>query len=418
MIIPLNIIFPWNGNHVSIPTGWSRETTLDNRYPKASGSETPNIIGGATTHTHTSPTHSHTMVAHSHNIQTTTNSHEGSSTGEDEVLRNTKNGNHYHNGLIPISTSSISSTSVTYGTCSNDPSYYTVIYLKSTGGNIPNDLIAYYNAATPPNNWYFCNGANTTPDLRNVFLKGASTGANAGTYGGSTTNIHAISHGHTDSHAHYGGSNGNVGGSVNKNTNSGPGITSGDHGHQITLDSVNGSVSSTISLTTTETVEPAYKKLLPIQKKEGGNASTGIIGLWLGTTATIPKGWFACDGTAGTPNLTDKYIKCANTTGEIGNTGGSNTHTHAAQAHSHTASVTHTHTGSVAPSGCGQPPRGGGQNFWSCQVNPPHTLASVDSQTVSYANANTTADSSSNQPSYVTAAYIQLVNTVLISGML
>lgn len=33
----------------------------------------------------------------------------------------------------------------------------------------------------------------------------------------------------------------------------------------------------------------------------------GIILIWPGTIATIPIGWHLCDGTAGTPDMRDKY---------------------------------------------------------------------------------------------------------------
>jgi hypothetical protein len=36
----------------------------------------------------------------------------------------------------------------------------------------------------------------------------------------------------------------------------------------------------------------------------------GII-MWSGTIATIPSGWHLCDGTEGTPNLTNRFIVCA-----------------------------------------------------------------------------------------------------------
>ena len=35
---------------------------------------------------------------------------------------------------------------------------------------------------------------------------------------------------------------------------------------------------------------------------------TGMIMMWSGTIATIPSGWYLCDGTNGTPDLTNKFI--------------------------------------------------------------------------------------------------------------
>lgn len=58
----------------------------------------------------------------------------------------------------------------------------------------------------------------------------------------------------------------------------------------------------------------------------------GFIGMWSGTIAEIPAGWLLCDGTSGTPNLTDKFIQGAKVSAPPGGTGGSTNHTHTATA--------------------------------------------------------------------------------------
>jgi len=80
---------------------------------------------------------------------------------------------------------------------------------------------------------------------------------------------------------------------------------------------------------------------------------SGAILMWSGTIATIPSGWYLCDGTNGTPNLTNKFIIGADAddggvaktsvTGSATQTGGSKdaivvSHTHTTQsngAHQH-----------------------------------------------------------------------------------
>lgn len=60
----------------------------------------------------------------------------------------------------------------------------------------------------------------------------------------------------------------------------------------------------------------------------------GIILLWSGAISAIPSGWTLCDGTAGTPNLTDRFVIHADSDGggtnDVGDTGGAHTmaHTH------------------------------------------------------------------------------------------
>jgi hypothetical protein len=69
-----------------------------------------------------------------------------------------------------------------------------------------------------------------------------------------------------------------------------------------------------------------------------GNEVSGTIKQWKGTIATIPLGYHLCDGTNGTPNLTDKFVVGASTdnagvakttiTGIPTKNGGTITHAH------------------------------------------------------------------------------------------
>ena len=58
-----------------------------------------------------------------------------------------------------------------------------------------------------------------------------------------------------------------------------------------------------------------------------GVPSGGII-MWSGLIAAIPAGYKLCDGTAGTPDLRDKFVRGAPPATDPGATGGSDTHTH------------------------------------------------------------------------------------------
>jgi len=53
----------------------------------------------------------------------------------------------------------------------------------------------------------------------------------------------------------------------------------------------------------------------------------GTIVIWYGTSGIVPTGWHICDGTAGTPDLRDKFVVGAGTTYAKGATGGEATHT-------------------------------------------------------------------------------------------
>ena len=127
----------------------------------------------------------------------------------------------------------------------------------------------------------------------------------------------------------------------------------------LTLPTVNGSANSwgTI-LNTALTDTQNYVNNLP------AFPSGGII-MWSGTIANIPTGWNICDGTNGTPNLTDRFIVGSKTdsgaTHDIGDTGGANSITlSSGQLPSHTHGVgnlsadtggAHTHTGNTSTVG-------------------------------------------------------------------
>lgn len=55
---------------------------------------------------------------------------------------------------------------------------------------------------------------------------------------------------------------------------------------------------------------------------------TGLICLWSGAIVDIPFGWALCDGSLGTPDLTDRFIVGAGLAYNPGDTGGATSHTH------------------------------------------------------------------------------------------
>ena len=78
----------------------------------------------------------------------------------------------------------------------------------------------------------------------------------------------------------------------------------------------------------------------------------GII-MFSGTISSLDAAWAICDGTNGTPNLTDTFVMGTATQSEIGDTGGSAdaivvNHTHTASTNS---AGSHNHTGSTSSAG-------------------------------------------------------------------
>lgn len=408
-MISTNVIIIWTGTNASIPAGFTRETTLDGKYPKAWGSQNPNTSGGNASHTHASSAHSHTMNNHSHAVTTDTvgGTASGYTSGVGSGYGIGSGARHYHNATVTgLSGGGLSSVTSTYASVDNDPPYKTVIFIKATSTtSIPVGGCVLTSESSAPSGFYYCDGSNGTSDYRNKYIKGAAGGADAGSTGGSTTNVHTLTHTHTEAaHSHSEARNDIVFTEIV--TNTGSGALDSRHTHTFSGADATPGFSGTISLTTTETVEPDYKKLSLIQKHTSAGTLKGAIALWLGSTSSLPSGWVLCDGTKGTVDMKDKFLKLTNAMSESGNTGGSNTHTHAAQAHTHTGS-SHTHT--FTASGNHSSPARGSAGGGSAQITDTttHSVTNVAAGTTAWANANTTGDSSDNQPAYLTAAYIQ-----------
>lgn len=67
---------------------------------------------------------------------------------------------------------------------------------------------------------------------------------------------------------------------------------------------------------------------MPILGFSRGGAPSGTIAIWMGIELTIPSGWKKCDGTLGTPNLTNRFPRCVPTVStNPGSVGGTETET-------------------------------------------------------------------------------------------
>ena len=402
------------GSVATIPAGWARVTALDGKFLKATAVTTnPNVTGGATTHSHTSSAHSHTMNSHSHTVSLY---HIGADGDDSDNSGSELTHAHGHDQAVAgLSGGALSSVTSTYASISNNPPFYEVIFITPSGatGDVEAGILSFWSVASVPTGWTFCDGSGGTPDLRNLFLRGAGTGAAAGTTGGSTTNVHTLTHSHSEAnhlHSEDINASGGVDGGGHRGT-SGSNYAALNHTHRYRLNNNTAGGITTPDLTTAETVEPAYKKLMVIKNTSGGiSQPQSIIAMWLGTLATIPAGWTLCDGADSTPDMRDKFFKVCNTSGELNTTGGANTHTHASQNHLHTGS-THNHTSGMSDADRKHDISGfaNGVGGGYSKLNKDHThdsVTAVSSTAASWVNAATTADSSDNQPEFLTVAFI------------
>jgi len=142
----------------------------------------------------------------------------------------------------------------------------------------------------------------------------------------------------------------------------------------------------------------------------------GVIVMWSGTIATIPSGWYLCDGNNGTPDLRNKFIIAANAddsgvaktavTGSATQTGGTKdaivvSHTHTATDSGHTHTTTLDVWRGANPSNT-SPAWGGGDRRDATNVT--NTSASGTANIT----VSTTGSSGTNQnlPPYYALAYI------------
>lgn len=421
--IPAGVIIGWHGTNASIPQGWPRETTLDGRFPKqiATSATNPGATGGATTHTHP-------FAAHSTHV--TTHSHAGSWGTSPSVGSNSKqNGLNQDIAQVHDHTSSSGGPSDTgvgangspanTDTAANDPLHVTTIFIRSNGSpmGIPVNGIVWFNGATPT-------GFAAVSSLNDRLMKGAATGADGGTSGGTDPTAHThttATHTHTlNAHTHTVSLDN--GGPVS-NLNS-PNVAADVrvHNHSLGASTSHSGATSDAASETTGTGNglPPWIKMRAVTKTTNPGIVAGIIGMWLGTLASIPAGWRLCDGTSGTPNLSQARFTMSIGTGAVGDTGGATTHTHAASAghtHATTGAGTHQHTFTGA-SGVSNPSstasvttNAGAQGLVAAAHS--HASATYTAPADSYGAlsnvATTQSANTSNDPLWTGVAYIQLI---------
>lgn len=140
-----------------------------------------------------------------------------------------------------------------------------------------------------------------------------------------------------------------------------------------------------------------------------GSIPAGLISLWSGSVASIPSGWYLCNGSNGTPDLRDKFVVGAGSTYAVGATGGSKDAI--VVAHSHTATSTVSDPGHNHASFATSNPNGGAPGAslasagWSAGSHAVTT--STTGITVSTSVASTgSSGTDANLPPYYALCYI------------
>jgi microcystin-dependent protein len=146
----------------------------------------------------------------------------------------------------------------------------------------------------------------------------------------------------------------------------------------------------------------------------GTTIPTGLISMWSGSIGSIPSGWLLCDGSNGTPNLTDRFIVGAGSTYSVNGTGGATSvilTTNNLPAHTHTATVTdpghfHNQSTTFANAGINGSPISTGNA--SNATSGSNAVTSTATTGISVSNSTTGSGTSfSILPTYYALAYIQ-----------
>jgi hypothetical protein len=409
--VPAGMTVLWSGTAASIPSGWTRATALDGLYPRgAAAAADPGTSGGALTHAHTSTAHSHT-TAHTHTVPAST-------TPTGSTARDTGTTNppavHTHAATVTVNPTTATATDTpNTDSGSLEPPYAEVLFLRSSGTamGFPAQTLALWNEAGGlPSGWELADGTSGKPDLRGRYLKGAAAAGDGGGSGGALTHSHTLaSHMHSTPYAH---THPDV--TSNQRTEA---LVAGDvsgataatatatHTHALTIASAPAAITGSTDAVSSTNHEPPYWVQAYIQNISGALSwPDKLIALWTGSLASIPANWKLCDGTNGTPDLRLYFVKGATTLADIGQSGGSVSHTHTATGHTHAiAGHTHAVTGAA----------GAGENRTAGATNAPttaHTHTWPDATSTSLTSGSTAPTVTAlgtTTPPYTTVVFLQ-----------
>jgi|GEM_PF-2092735 len=209
---PANTIGLW-ADSAAAPTNWALCDGTAGRpdyrgvFPKGAAAATdPGATGGgATTHTHSVASHAHGFTySHSHpGIASAIRAQALVAGDQSGATAGVATATHTHALTFGNATPGITSSSDPTSSASiPEPPYWVLAYVQNISGALQQtgEIIALWLGAEAdiPTDWALCDGTDGTPDLRSLFLKGASTLAGIGGSGGSSA-----SHGHTATgHSH------------------------------------------------------------------------------------------------------------------------------------------------------------------------------------------------------------------------
>jgi hypothetical protein len=352
--IPADLILAWPGTAASIPSGWTRVTALDDRYPRGhNGIGTPSATGGTSSHSHTtSANHGHLIAAHSHSVGGSTGTSNANTTSARFNGASQSQADQPHSHTRPSATGTlgaVNSGATNPGTdsVSHLPPTRTVIWIESDGSqaNYPIGVLGF--AAETVSGWV------DDADSSGRYLRGAVAAGNGGTNSGAATHTHAVA-----AHTHTGRDHDHTLGSTSlsnplSSTEAGDGSSDpkwlARHTHPMDVGSSNtGALNSASGGTTDGRSHEPLNRRLRVLRNTGGGTQTRIIGLYLGDLASLDPLLTVCNGSNGTPDMRGWFARDRGSD-SVNSTGGTPNHAHITPGHTHTM-PNHSHTTNVLAS--------------------------------------------------------------------
>jgi hypothetical protein len=411
--VPSGVIVMWPSTEGTIPTGWTRTTALDGRYPKSvpDAATQPGATGGSATHTHVVPAHAH-VTTHSHANAGSTGVGVGSANSHDGAVGTTaifSSHTHTQTNTDQVVVDS-GSTTPSVATVSNDVDRLEVLFVESNGtpSGVPNGALAF----TPD---VSLSGWTDYANAANRLVKGAAGSSGGATGAGALDNhVHALG-----AHTHTGTSHGHTATatSVASNRSAFAGPTSvlwaSAHSHPITAAAAAfGTLASAGAANTgagASSMLPPFRNLRVKENTSGvPDLPVGLICAWRKSLGTIPGNFQLCDGTNGTPDMLGRYPRGA--TASIGTAGGSAAaHDHTQPSHGHSSSG-HTHTKTVGSAAAATAATSATATFAYSTGTHTHTAPATDTSTPVVTDlAATTVPSTASEPPHEEVAFIQLM---------
>jgi hypothetical protein len=349
--IPADLILAWPSTAASIPSGWTRVTALDDRYPRGhNGTGTPSATGGSSTHLHTtSANHAHLIAAHSHGVGGNTGTSNSNTTSARFNGASQSQADQPHSHSRPSATGTlgaINSGAANPGTdsVSHLPPTRTVIWIESDGSqaNYPVGVLGF--STEDVSGWV------SDTDSSGRYLRGAVAAGNGGTNSGAATHTHAVA-----AHTHTGRDHDHTIGSTSL-SNPLSSIEAGDgssdprwlarHTHPMDVGTQNTNQLNSAGGGTTDGRghEPSNRRLR-VLRNTGGGTQTRIIGLYLGDLASLDPLLTVCNGSNGTPDMRGWFARDRGAD-SVNSTGGTPNHAHTTPGHSHSVNG-HAHATNV-----------------------------------------------------------------------